>query len=1432
MSFFGGAVLVVLSVSVFCSAEHTHWIATRSNRISPATDIPFRSSIRSSDHLGAFLFHSRRVSRYREFGEKIHEFLFFNESSFYVFLADVPDALSKNIDYEDDWKLSNLDFSVPLGILPSFRGIDIRRQIDLSNVPKKFYGKEPVCEPGFVMSFKEYPYIRKLSRYFSLAGYMETKLLALIWFELSKDDTSLPPSDFEMRLMGALTSQISQGARTWAPYFVASLYWRTRGSTLNCLQCLLYTLNFCPPSLRDIPFASMAAVLYSVNKLSDALILVDKALEVNVKSYSSHILRGFILLRSNHYPAAATSFAKAVQCDREMTAGYEYLLATLSDMKRQAAAVRQDREYNFRRLTMVLPNNTTWDEFYLDGPEESCRYKLCPTSSACSAVDGQCHCISGYTPVNGTCILDKTCDSVHCKANSYCRDGKCHCDPGFFEKDGKCIRDLCADILCVEHATCDRTLKLCKCDPPFVQYGTKCVTPNCVGVDCWEHAFCHHGKCFCRIGYQRVNDSCVKEELCQQAICPSNANCSEVDGHCRCNPDYIVDFSSNKCVPSSKGSLAPPVASLANDNITSNQIDSIPEDHTKAPSEPVEDSFKEPSIKTNTVKHEIRDDLQKAEGASLKPNLGIGVQPGKTIDVGRDKNVPLPFEKENFITELVCTPEMRRLPKWFEFPRMESLHWFTFYRLLDSTFLPPDAGNHGDIRVLLFGSSITPSSFGILRKPFCGGSDPLFSAGTMDHIPSLAFDTVSKKLAHLKYPIETGLNNMGKHLFGDELDQNQFGHIVAVSVKKYPGMFTRCSCYFIQVWSLYDLATMFWRSLGDQLQALTCVRKSLYFAPLSHKDVPLLAAAGILLRLNQLEDAQTVAEVALKVTRYHKAICHFTLGNIYFAQNRLEFAIKNYKAALNFQPAFSIASKALKRVMCAMEYPLDDSDGADKVYFKEENNVDMQQLQMLQFRLDDIRGLIEQQSDRQAIESLKKQFVTAQKQLTEVFRQKQIGLAYSTSSSFPYVSMQKSEQSKEQQTGSNYTTYQLLDPSRIMHAPEYPITLLIESVKEILTNSISSTVQQFSMEFTDSSFLALLVILDVKVFADPLWPGATKCAGHLQVDVTSLNFLKALQIESAIAGLHNAFDLPGDAEFYFDFHVLTNFVEDELWLELETLLASSCRPGNHITTWLADDEDIFVNRINLQRNLPGKKKFRGFRQKRLPLCAKLLPVNKTDLDVIPSVAMREKFTFPIPQEHDIVDLIASTSGIDELSLDDFGTRLQIWMSGVKGLWDLPYLASFYWRGVGNATEAIECLRAAYWMAPPSRRINVLTSLANVLNAADKTRDALRVAKSAFLLDPTNDTTLLTLANVLDRYGQRTREETLFFYEASIKVNNGTYAPLLRIEHLRCFENTEILPTVRCPGRVGGFPFGCVLMWLGFDREEWLGGGVADEGAMM
>lgn len=39
-------------------------------------------------------------------------------------------------------------------------------------------------------------------------------------------------------------------------------------------------------------------IFFFSQKLSDALILVDKALEVNVKSYSSHILRGFILLVS------------------------------------------------------------------------------------------------------------------------------------------------------------------------------------------------------------------------------------------------------------------------------------------------------------------------------------------------------------------------------------------------------------------------------------------------------------------------------------------------------------------------------------------------------------------------------------------------------------------------------------------------------------------------------------------------------------------------------------------------------------------------------------------------------------------------------------------------------------------------------------------------------------------------------------------------------------------------------------------------------------------------------------------------------------------------------------------------------------------------------------------------------------------------------
>lgn len=69
------------------------------------------------------------------------------------------------------------------------------------------------------------------------------------------------------------------------------------------------------------------------------------------------------------------------------------------------------------------------------------------------------------------------------------------------------------------------------------------------------------------------------------------------------------------------------------------------------------------------------------------------------------------------------------------------------------------------------------------------------------------------------------------------------------------------------------------------------------------------------IELKQLEDAIPWLRMALKAKRY-ESYCfpYYNLGWIFEAQGRLELALENYRAALNENPGYGIAAKAIERV--------------------------------------------------------------------------------------------------------------------------------------------------------------------------------------------------------------------------------------------------------------------------------------------------------------------------------------------------------------------------------------------------------------------------------------------------------------------------------------------------------------------------------------
>ena len=101
--------------------------------------------------------------------------------------------------------------------------------------------------------------------------------------------------------------------------------------------------------------------------------------------------------------------------------------------------------------------------------------------------------------------------------------------------------------------------------------------------------------------------------------------------------------------------------------------------------------------------------------------------------------------------------------------------------------------------------------------------------------------------------------------------------------------------------------------IGDYMTSMHSIRRESHRVELMGRRW--LSKQVFEIELKQPEDAIPWLRMALKAKRY-ESYCfpRFNLGRIYEAQNKLELALENYRDALNENPGYAMAAKAIERV--------------------------------------------------------------------------------------------------------------------------------------------------------------------------------------------------------------------------------------------------------------------------------------------------------------------------------------------------------------------------------------------------------------------------------------------------------------------------------------------------------------------------------------
>jgi len=193
-----------------------------------------------------------------------------------------------------------------------------------------------------------------------------------------------------------------------------------------------------------------------------------------------------------------------------------------------------------------------------------------------------------------------------------------------------------------------------------------------------------------------------------------------------------------------------------------------------------------------------------------------------------------------------------------------------------------------------------PSTAGPI-EPHCAVTP--VSIRSMDHLVGV------RRRGELKYSPEAGLA---------EAFQNLAGQVDEGVVDKVALMATRIGVNLLHKpnsWILSTAASLYWRVKGNALEALECVRHSLYHAPNSMRDVPLLSLANIMHRAGLYHDAIIATNLALQLSP-DLVINHFTMANIYMGMGNLEKAKQFYMSTLSLQSTFEPAVERLMAIMC------------------------------------------------------------------------------------------------------------------------------------------------------------------------------------------------------------------------------------------------------------------------------------------------------------------------------------------------------------------------------------------------------------------------------------------------------------------------------------------------------------------------------------
>ncbi|KAI9552770.1 hypothetical protein GHT06_020650 [Daphnia sinensis] len=495
-------------------------------------------------------------------------------------------------------------------------------------------------------------------------------------------------------------------------------------------------------------------------------------------------------------------------------------------------------------------------------------------------------------------------------------------------------------------------------------------------------------------------------------------------------------------------------------------------------------------------------------------------------------------------------------------------------------------------------------------------------------------------------------------------------------------------------WLSFNLATLYYRIVGNAVQALECSRRALLFSPKEKKTIALVNMGNILTHSHQQEDGIIVLHAAVDHNP-SDPIAHYTLANSYALIGDLNRSVLCYENVLKLKPDLKMAIRKMHGIQCLSKL--------EKALETQHN--------VLQHTLTELK---EQQRKFEEWNQLQENIVSAQATVGQRLRSQleYQEFRFRTTKSPPPV------QDCEQYEEDGFMFFQCNIKTDMSTLETWGSAMM----------DLRNRLVDFQTQ-TDK----IVDLLSLRSIANQ-----SSLTGELNPSLTGSGPAASSSVRSGRS-----------ASFQFDRSDLDEMETVSRPLtesELQRCPSLSLPKIEHMPTVLLLPESTGLDVMSLLNERIGLRIDEDHPLPWYPPICEKHPLKLLPYDEMSSIKSRnehkKRLRDVVIQRHLLsyarsdVDQMLIKDGDDDIqstaALAQVGQRILTALRNKIGpSWLLHTLAALYWRGHGRASNGIECFRQALNSVPEQQRHIPLTNLAGLLLKMGQVNDALSLASAAY-----------------------------------------------------------------------------------------------------